>query len=185
MTLHSKDNLRENLKDKNFRDSFVFARVDGKTAFQIRYLRENAGWTQAELARRLGTSQNSVWRLESPNYGKASLSTLKRLASIFDVALEVRFLRFSQLVDDVINQSTDSVTVDSYDRDYKLYEVEIPVMKPKLNVLRATADLAKGEAGRNQEDILKFQRGSSAYEESWPKLNEGGGINEALRGDPS
>lgn len=185
MTLHSKENLRENLKDKNFRDSFVIARVDGKLAFQIRYLRENEGWTQAELARRLGSSQNAVWRLENPRYGKASVSTLKKLASIFDVALDVRFLRFSELLDQVLNQSTDSITVDSFDKDYRFHEIEIPVIKTKLNAMREKGDLAKEEAGRTQEDILKSQRGSSGFKEPRPELIKRGGIYEALGGRPS
>jgi transcriptional regulator with XRE-family HTH domain len=126
MTLHSREALVNLLKDKNFRDSFVTTRVDGGTAFQIRYMREKEGWTQQELARRLGTSQNSVFRLESPNYGRANLTTLKRLASVFDVALVVRFVRFSELVDHVTNLSTESVTVDSFDEDRGIKETVGP-----------------------------------------------------------
>lgn len=156
MNLQSKENLIENLRDKKFRDSFVVARVDGGTAFQMRYLREGKGWTQTELARLLGTSQNSVWRLESPNYGKASISTLKRIASIFDVALVVRFVRFSELVDQVLNQTTESFTVDSFDKDYKLWEPENPATKPGQRPGKVSP-LAEGEAGKGQENILKSQ----------------------------
>jgi len=126
MSLHSRESIVKLLKDKNFRDSFVTARVDGGTAFQIRYMREKEGWTQQELARRLGTSQNGVFRLESPNYGRANLTTLKRLASVFDVALVVRFVRFSELVDHVTNLSTESVTVDSFDEDQGLRDTVVP-----------------------------------------------------------
>jgi transcriptional regulator with XRE-family HTH domain len=99
----------------------VSARVDASLAFQIRALRQkNEDWSQAELARRLETSQNAVCRLESPNYGKASISTLKKVASVFDVALVVRFVRFSTLVNDVINLSTESVVVDSFKDDQGL-----------------------------------------------------------------
>jgi hypothetical protein len=44
-------------------------------------------------------NQNAVSRLESPNYGKATLTTLRRIAKVFDVALMVRFVPFSQLTD--------------------------------------------------------------------------------------
>ena len=44
-------------------------------------------------------NQNAISRLENPSYGKATLTTLKRLAAAFDVALIVRFVPFGQLVD--------------------------------------------------------------------------------------
>jgi len=46
----------------------------------------------------VGMNQNAIHRLESPEYGKATLTTLKRLAAAFDVALIVRFVPFSQLI---------------------------------------------------------------------------------------
>ena len=67
-------------------------------AFQLRQLRDNREWTQDELATKLGTSQNAISRLENPNYGKASTTTLKKLAAIYDVGLIVRFVSYSQLV---------------------------------------------------------------------------------------
>ena len=132
MTLHSRQALIQNLKSKKFRDAFVSARVDTSLAFQIRALRQkNGDWSQAELARRLDTSQNAVCRLESPNYGKASISTLKKLASVFDVALVVRFVRFSTLVNDVISLSTESVIVDSFDDDQGLLPSDAVELLPE------------------------------------------------------
>ncbi|MGQ0703587.1 MAG: helix-turn-helix transcriptional regulator [Gemmatimonadales bacterium] len=57
----------------------------------IRDLRERAGLTQEELARRAGTSQPAVARLES---GEAApnLATLERLAQAADCELEVRIV---------------------------------------------------------------------------------------------
>lgn len=66
-------------------------------AFQIRALRDQVDWTQHDLARRVGMNQNAISRLENPNYGKATLTTLKRIAAAFDVAIVVRFVPFSQL----------------------------------------------------------------------------------------
>lgn len=43
--------------------------------------------------------QNAISRLESPDYGKPTLTTLKRLAAALDVALVVRFIPFSEMVD--------------------------------------------------------------------------------------
>lgn len=44
-------------------------------------------------------NQNAVYRLESPTYGKATLTTLKKIAAAMDVALIVRFVPYSELVD--------------------------------------------------------------------------------------
>jgi len=62
-------------------------------------MRERLGWTQSVLAEKLDTNQNAVYRLESPDYGKATLTTLKKVAAAMDVALVVRFVPFSELVD--------------------------------------------------------------------------------------
>jgi transcriptional regulator with XRE-family HTH domain len=68
-------------------------------AFQIRSLREKEGWSQQCLAEKICSNQNSVYRAENPNYGKHTLTTLKKIAAAFDVALVVRFVPFSELVD--------------------------------------------------------------------------------------
>ena len=41
---------------------------------------------------------NNFSRLESPDYGKHTLSSLKRIADALDVALVVRFVPFSQYI---------------------------------------------------------------------------------------
>jgi transcriptional regulator with XRE-family HTH domain len=62
-------------------------------------LRDREGWSQQELAEKIGSTQNAIYRAENPNYGKQTLSTLKKIAAAFDVALVVRFIPFSELVD--------------------------------------------------------------------------------------
>jgi hypothetical protein len=69
-------------------------------------------------------TQNAISRLESSTYGKATVTTLKRLASVYDVALIVRFVPFSYLVDWVsgipqvdFGISSSSFDVPSFDND--------------------------------------------------------------------
>lgn len=83
------------------RAKFVDSRLCKDLAFQIRSLRDNGGLSQGELAERVGTNQNAISRLENPYYGKATLTTLKRIAAAFDVGLVVQFVPFSQLVNRV------------------------------------------------------------------------------------
>lgn len=80
-------------------------------------MRGREGWSQTELARRCGTSQNAISRLESPRYGKPSLTTLKKIAGVFDVALIVRYAKFSELTDWVVNLNSETVLVPSFDQE--------------------------------------------------------------------
>jgi transcriptional regulator with XRE-family HTH domain len=54
---------------------------------------------QAALARESGMTPNNLSRLESPDYGKQTISSLKRIADALDVALVVRFVPFDQYID--------------------------------------------------------------------------------------
>lgn len=68
-------------------------------ATQIVATRDERGWTQSKLATESGMKQNNLSRLENPDYGKHTVSSLKRIADALDVALVVRFVPFSQYID--------------------------------------------------------------------------------------
>ena len=74
------------------RHAYVEAEVITGLAHQIRSIRFQRGWTQSELAKRLGTTQAAVSRLEDPSYGRFSLKTLIDLAKVFDTGMQVRFV---------------------------------------------------------------------------------------------
>jgi transcriptional regulator with XRE-family HTH domain len=76
----------------------VESHVNKGLAYQLRAMREARGWSQEELAEVVGMPQTAISRLESPSYGKLTITTLKRLANVYDVALMVRFVPFSDLV---------------------------------------------------------------------------------------
>ena len=46
--------------------------------------------TQAELAEEMGTKPTAISRFESPNYGKLSISTLKKIAQVLNCDLQIR-----------------------------------------------------------------------------------------------
>ena len=96
MSLQSKQNLYEKLKSKHHRNAFVWSRITQTLAIQARVLRQRSGWSQQGLAEALETSQNAVYRMESPKYGKHSLTTLKKWAEYFDVGLVVSFAPHSE-----------------------------------------------------------------------------------------
>jgi transcriptional regulator with XRE-family HTH domain len=62
-------------------------------------MRNNVHMSQPELAERLNTTQNQIYRLESPQRAKPTLTTLKKIAAFFDVGLVVRFVPYSEMID--------------------------------------------------------------------------------------
>ncbi len=121
-----KERLLKGLKDKRQRDAFVSAQIDTGIPFQIKVLREQKPWTQKELGEHSNPTMDQVRIsiLEDPNYGKITLTTLKRLASAFDVGLVVRFVPFSELVEWELNLDSESLKVLSYDEETYFQEQE-------------------------------------------------------------
>ena len=85
--------LEEQLKDPNFKERFQKAGEAWDVAIQIASLRKKWGLSQKELARRLGTSQQQISRLESPSYEGHSLSMLRRVAEILGATVHVEIKR--------------------------------------------------------------------------------------------
>ncbi|MDD5261617.1 MAG: helix-turn-helix transcriptional regulator [Methylacidiphilales bacterium] len=83
--------LEEQHKDPAFEARFKRAGEAWDVALQITNLRKMAGLSQAELARRLSTSQQQVSRLESPSYEGHSLSMLRRVADVLHARVHVSF----------------------------------------------------------------------------------------------
>ena len=97
--LISRDDLVRRLqRGVQARARFVESHLNKTLAFQIRALRGE--WTQAQFAKALGMehANNVSARLENPNYGKHTLTTLKKIAAARDVGLIVWFVPFSRLI---------------------------------------------------------------------------------------
>ena len=112
-----KDKLLEKLKNKKYRDAFVSEMIDTGIPFQIRALRKQRNWTQKDLSEKTGMMQERISVLEDPNYGKLTLTTMKKLASAMNIGLLVRFVSISELVKWELALSPDSLKVMSYDED--------------------------------------------------------------------
>lgn len=61
-------------------------------ASQIYNLREKAGLSQVELAKRIGTTQSVISRLEDADYEGHSLAMLRRIADAVEKRIEIRFV---------------------------------------------------------------------------------------------
>lgn len=100
MSSTSKKSLIERLRrGKETRARLVESNLAETIAFQMRATRNARGMTQEDLAEVAGMSQNNISRMESEEYGKYTIASLKRIAEAFDVALEVRFVPYSQYID--------------------------------------------------------------------------------------
>ncbi len=63
-----------------------------EVASRLYALRKRAGLSQAELARRVGTTQSVISRLEDADYGGHSLALLQRIAAALERRVEIRFV---------------------------------------------------------------------------------------------
>jgi transcriptional regulator with XRE-family HTH domain len=94
------DTLYVDLQNKEFRDAYLADQVRTGIAFQLRAMREQPerGWSQTQLAEKIGKHQPVVARLEDPDYGRVTLTTLLEAASAFDVALLVQFVEWDDFL---------------------------------------------------------------------------------------
>jgi transcriptional regulator with XRE-family HTH domain len=81
--------LEEQLKDPDFAERFEKAGEAWDVALQITALREKAGLSQKDLARKLRTSQQNISRLESFSYEGHSLAMLRRVAKVLRAKVRV------------------------------------------------------------------------------------------------
>jgi transcriptional regulator with XRE-family HTH domain len=109
--------LTADFADEEYRDAYVEANIAAGVAHQVRINREARGWTQADLAQRLGSKQSLVSRLEDPDYGRLSIKTLLSLARTFQCALEVRFVSFSRFLEDHADLSPTALVAKPYEAD--------------------------------------------------------------------
>lgn len=86
-----RDVLKENLKDPEFKKAFEEADLPARLAIQIAKARERAHLTQAQLARRIGTKQQAISRVESGD-NNITIEFLQRIANATGTNAEV-FLR--------------------------------------------------------------------------------------------
>ena len=97
--------LAEQLKDPAFAGRFARAGEAWDVALQIAALREKAGLTQRDLARKLKTSQQQISRLESPSYEGHSLSMLRRVAGALGATVHVAFETGGQTAPMILSES--------------------------------------------------------------------------------
>jgi ribosome-binding protein aMBF1 (putative translation factor) len=85
-------------KDPDKQRIFEEEVANREVARKIYSLRQQAGLSQTQLARRVGTTQSVISRLEDADYEGHSLAMLNRIAAAVECRVEIRFVpRKSQL----------------------------------------------------------------------------------------
>jgi len=100
---------------KGYRDAFVRRNLISSLAHQIRINRKSRGWSQKQLADKIGSKQSVISRYEDTAYGKHSLATLLEIANALDVGLEVKFTSFSRLIGSVQSWEPKLAVAEPYD----------------------------------------------------------------------
>jgi ribosome-binding protein aMBF1 (putative translation factor) len=63
-----------------------------EVAQQVYDIRTQAGLTQKGLAKRVGTSESVICRLEDADYDRHSMAMLRRIAAALNKRVEIRFV---------------------------------------------------------------------------------------------
>jgi ribosome-binding protein aMBF1 (putative translation factor) len=84
--------LRKLRGSRAFAAAFDKKRAEAEVAFQIRRLRESKGWSQKDLAKRVGCSQQAVSAVQQAGYKRHSLPLLRRIAHVLDADVVVALI---------------------------------------------------------------------------------------------
>jgi ribosome-binding protein aMBF1 (putative translation factor) len=87
------DNMHDDLQgNQEFNARFQRELTRLQLADQILKLRERGELSQAQLARKIGTHQSAVARMEQSTYRGYTVATLAKIAAAAGARLEVRFV---------------------------------------------------------------------------------------------
>lgn len=84
------EHIAEHMKNPKFRKSWHDLDTEFELLESFIKAREKRGITQAELAKKIGTKQPALSRLEGGRFTKATLETLKKIADALDMKLVVK-----------------------------------------------------------------------------------------------
>ncbi len=90
------------LANQDAREQYAAGLLDSYIALQIKTLRQQRQWSQAELAALAGKHQSQISAMEQIDFGSWKISTLRRLAKAFDLALVVRFESFGRFLHEIL-----------------------------------------------------------------------------------
>ncbi len=146
-------------KSKKYREAFAFSLFKRMVPFQIRALRKQRDWSQAQLAESANLTQGVISRAEDPDYGKLTINTISRIAAGFDVAFIVKFVPFSELDKWFLDLSEKSVEVPSFEEENETYTAAAPVTPREAAEDEIIARLVSGRQLPEQpQDVIDIEK---------------------------
>ena len=119
-TASIREQMLEALKSgKGARHAFIQESIAMRLTAQIHAIRIEHGWSPQEFADKLQKKLSWVYRLEDPNVPPPTIPTLLGVAEALDIGLDVRFRRFSELLDDATTLTPESFLVPSFESEIK------------------------------------------------------------------
>lgn len=89
-TNYEKD-FKKRIRNKRFRSAYEQERRKVAIAYEIVKLREKHGYTQKQLASKIGTTQSAIARMENGNQN-FTVDLLDKIASTFKKEVRVKFV---------------------------------------------------------------------------------------------
>jgi ribosome-binding protein aMBF1 (putative translation factor) len=86
---HSEFVEQRGRKSTSYRKTFARTLQQIDLAMLVREMREDAGFTQTQLAKKVGSTQSVIARLENAEYTGHSLTMLERIATVCGIALKL------------------------------------------------------------------------------------------------
>ena len=93
--MNESHDLPSEFLNKEYAHSYMEDFLNASIATQIKVLREQQGWSKADLAARAEMPCHQVTAMENVNYSSWSLRALRKLAKAFDLRLKIAFETFS------------------------------------------------------------------------------------------
>jgi transcriptional regulator with XRE-family HTH domain len=141
-------------QEKEYREAYAEAFGNEYLATQIQMLRKQHGWTQAQLGEKIGSNQGRVSVYEDEDYGKWSLETLRKMASVFDVWVKIGFESYGTLIREAAHFEPRQLLLPEFENDLEVrrwLEPE-PEIKRERSAFAAVARWA--EAVRPDRGLL-------------------------------
>ena len=85
-----KEYITEQMKNPEFKKAWHDLDTEYELFESMIKAREKAGLSQTELAKRIGTKQPALSRLEKGGFKKATVETLKKIADALDARLVIK-----------------------------------------------------------------------------------------------
>lgn len=154
------DRLRSEFQDEEYRHAYAEECLNTMIATQIKVLREEREMSQRALAAKAGMLQPRLSVMENADYSSWSISTLKRLARAFDVALSVKFDAFSDVIIDFEDMSKETLSRPSF-KDDPMFRSPKVIMRRRIRrntPTEAERDALQGKLPFMTAEVVEMRR---------------------------